>query len=205
MHNTVGDWLVKTEWLFAQVTDYEKLDSHGLCPLDSAIAETERKNTTLEKGYDQIKDIAWPWTIRHWGETMDTNGEPLVSIPALVQHDVHLQYTDDEATAIDGWIEDTKGNKWHTIQTVRHEWRLACLTMDLPDNDISPDDSESIDASIPYCQSWERTSFHGRPLFTWLSNVFIPQLLGTPEGGVLNKVVIFAPLPGQACCVNWFL
>ena len=30
-------------------------------------------------------------------------------------------------------------------------------------------------------------------------------MLGTPEGGVPNKVVIFAPLPGQASHVNWFL
>jgi len=65
----------------------------------------------LEEAYDQIKDISWPWTIRRWGETKDANGEPLVHIPELVQHDVRLQYTDDEATAMDGWIEDTKGDK----------------------------------------------------------------------------------------------
>ena len=42
-------------------------------------------------------------------------------------------------------------------------------------------------------------------MFRWLSDVFVPQLLGTPEGGVPNKVVIFAPLPGQASYINWFL
>jgi len=106
---------------------------------------------------------------------------------------------------MDGWIEDPKGDKWNTIQTILHEGRLACLTMDLPDNDISSDDSESIDAAVPYRQSWKRNSLRGGPVFRWLSDVFIPQLLGTPEGGVPNKVVIFAPLPGQASYVNLFL
>ena len=125
MHHTVGDWVVQTEWLFAQVTDQDELDSHGPHPLDSAIAEAKRENLTLEEAYDQIKDIAWPWTIRRWGETKDANGEPLVRIPELVQHDVRLQYTNDEATAMDGWIEDTKGDKCNAIQTILHAWRLS--------------------------------------------------------------------------------
>jgi len=102
MYHMGGDWVVQTEWLFAQVTDQDELDSHGLRPLDSAIAEAKRENITLEEAYDQIKDIAWPWTIRRWGETRDANREPLIRIPELVQHDVRLQYTDDEATAMDG-------------------------------------------------------------------------------------------------------
>jgi len=205
MQHTVGHWVVQTEWLFAQVTDQDELDSHGPRPLDSAIAEAKRENITLEEAYDQIKDIAWPWTIQRWGETKDANGEPLVCIPELVQHDLRLQYTDDETTAMDGWIEDTKGDKGNAIQTVLHEWRLTCLTMDLPDNNISSDASESMDAAVFYHQSWERNSFRGGPVFIWLSDVFVPQLLGTPEGGVPNKVVIFALRPGQASYVNWFL
>ena len=51
---------------------------------------------------------------------------------------------------MDGWIEDTKGDNWNAIQTVLHEWHLACLTMDIPDNDISSDDSESMDEAVPY-------------------------------------------------------
>jgi len=202
MHHTVGDWVVQTEWLFAQVTDQDELDSHSLRPLDSAIAGAKRANIPWQEDYDQIKDIAWPWTIRRWGDTKDANGEPLVHIPKLVQHDVHLQYTDDEATAMDGWIEDTKGDKWNAIQTVLQEQRLACLTMALPDNDISSDDSESMDAAVPYRQSWERNSFRGGPVFRWLSNVFVPHLLGISKGGVPNKVVILARLPGQAFSVN---
>jgi len=77
--------------------------------------------------------------------------------------------------------------------------------MDLPDNNISSDDRESMNAAVPYRQSWERNSFHGGFVFGWLSDVFVPQLLGTPEGVVPNKVVTFAPLPGQAASVNWFL
>jgi len=205
MHHTVGDWVIQTEWLFTHITDQDELDSHGLRPLDSTIAEVKSENITLEEAYEQIKDIAWPWTIRCWKETKDANGEPLVRIPELVHHDVRLQYTDDEATALDGWIEDTKGDKWNAIQTVLHEWRLACQTMDLPDNDISSDNSECMDAAVPYRQSWERNSFRGGPVFRWLSDVFVPQLVGTPEGGVPNKVLIFAPLPGQASYVSWFL
>ena len=79
------------------------------------------------------------------------------------------------ATAMDGSIEDNKGNKWNTIQTILHEWRLACLTMDLPKNNISSDDSESVDAAGPYRQSLERNTFRGRPGFRWLSDVCVPQ------------------------------
>jgi len=42
-------------------------------------------------------------------------------MPELVQHDIRLQYTDDEATAMDSWIEDTKGDKENAIHTVLHK------------------------------------------------------------------------------------
>ena len=58
---------------------------------------------------------------------------------------------------------------------------------------------------MSYRQMCDRERFSGGPALRGLSGVFVPQLLGTPEGGVLNKVVIFAPLPGQASYVNWFL
>jgi len=186
MHHTAGDWVVQTEWLFAQVTDQDELDSYHPRRLHSTIAKVKRENRTLEEAYDQIKDIAWPWTIRRWGETMDANGEPLVGSPVVVQHHVLLQYTADKATAMDGGIEDTKGDKWNAIQIFLHEWRLGCLTMDLPDNHIGSDGSESMYAAVPYRESWERNSNCGGPVFTWLSDVFTPQLLGIPEGGVPN-------------------
>jgi len=204
MHNTQGDWVVQTKCLYAQVTDQDELNSHSLCPLDSAIPEAKRENIIVEKPYDQINDIAWPWTIQRWEETKDANGEPLVPIPELVQHEVRLQYTDDEETAMDGWNENTKSDKWNAIQTVLHELRLASITMDLPDNDITSDDSESIDAAVPYHQRWERNSYRSGPAFRWLADVFVLYLLGTPQGGVLNKVVIFAQLPGQGSYVNFF-
>jgi hypothetical protein len=148
MHHTVGDWVVQTEWLFVQVADQDEMDNHGPRPLDSVVAEVKHENITMEEAYSQIKDIVWPWTIRRWGETKDANGEPLVRIPELIQHDVRLQYTDAEADTIDKWIVDAKGDKWNAIQTVLHEWRLACLTMDLPDNDVSSEDSDSMGSPI---------------------------------------------------------
>ena len=79
--------------------------------------------------------------------------------------------------------------------------------MDLPDNDVSSDDSSAADKGlgVSYRPMWDHEEFRGRPALRWLSDVFVLQLLGTPEGGVPNKVVIFAPLPGQASYVNWFL
>ena len=111
IHHTVGDWVVQTEWLFTQVTDENELDHHGPLPLNSLIADTKRGDITLEEAYEQIKDIAWPCTIRLWGETKDSNGHPLVRIPELVQHDVRLQYADTEASAIDDWIQDARNGK----------------------------------------------------------------------------------------------
>ena len=207
MHHTVGDWVMQTEWLFAQVTDENELEYHCPLPLNSVIAEEKRGDITLEEAYEQIKDIAWPWTIRRWGETKHSNGNPLVRISELVQHDVRLQYTDAEASEMDDWIQEARNGKWNAIQTVLHEWRLACLNMDLPDNDVSSDGSSAVDRGlgVSYRQMWDRERFRGGPVLRWLSGVFVPQLLGTPEGGVPNKVVIFATLPGQASYVNWFL
>ena len=79
--------------------------------------------------------------------------------------------------------------------------------MDLPDNDVSSDDSSAVDRGlgVSYGQMWDLERFCSGPALRWLLGVFVPQLLGTPEGGVPNKVVIFAPLPGQASYVNWIL
>ena len=101
MHHTVGDWVVQTELLLAQVTDKNELDHHGPLSLSSVIAKAKGGDITLEEAYEQIKDIPWPWTIRRLGKTKDSNGEPLVHIPELVQHDVRLQYTDAEASDMD--------------------------------------------------------------------------------------------------------
>jgi len=83
IHDMVGDWVVQTQWLFTQVTDEDEHDSHGPRPLDPAIAEANCENTTLEEAYDQIKDIAWPWTIQCWGDTEETNGNPWSSFLSL--------------------------------------------------------------------------------------------------------------------------
>ena len=59
MHHIVGDWVVQTEWLFAQVTEENELEHLVPLPLSSVIAEAKRRDITLEKTYEQIKDIAW--------------------------------------------------------------------------------------------------------------------------------------------------
>ena len=108
---------------------------------------------------------------------------------------------------MDDWIQDARNGKWNAIQIVLHEWRLAYLIMDLPDNDVSSDDLSAVDTGLgeSYRQMWDRQRFRGGLALRRLSGVFVPQLLGTPEGGVPNKVLNFAPLPGQASYVNWFL
>ena len=108
MHHTVGDWAVLTEWLFTQVPDEDQLKHHSPLPLSLVIVEVKRGEITLEKAYKQIKDIAWPYTIRRWGETKDSNGEPLVRTPELSQHNVCLQYTDAKAFVMDDWIKKAK-------------------------------------------------------------------------------------------------
>ena len=80
-----------------------------------------------------------------------------------------------------------------------------CDTMELLDNDVSSDDSETVDRGAKYCRSSDHHRFRGGLLLRWLSDVFVRQLLGMPEVGVPNKVVIFAPLLGQASYANWFL
>ncbi|KAG0125069.1 hypothetical protein HOY82DRAFT_617162 [Tuber indicum] len=195
--------VAQTKWLFTQVTDEGELDSDSLHPLNSVIADVKRENTTLDVACSRIKDISWPWTIWRWGETKDSNRDRLVHISELLQHDVLLQYIDVEASAIDSWIEEAEGDRWNAIQTILHEWCLACLTMDLLDNEVSLDDSESVDV-VSYRQNWDRNNSSAGPVFRWLSDVFVPPLLGTPEGGVPNTIVIVTPSPGLASYIDWF-
>ena len=105
---------------------------------------------------------------------------------------------------MDDWIEDARGAKWNAIQTILHEWHLGCLTMDLPDNDVSSDDLETVGRGlrVSYLQIWNCDRFRGGSELRWLSDIFVPKLLGTSVGGVPNKVVIFAQFPGQASNVN---
>ena len=49
MHLTVGDWVVQTEWLFAQVPDENELDHHCPLPLNSVIVDTKRGDIMLEE------------------------------------------------------------------------------------------------------------------------------------------------------------
>jgi len=79
----------------------------------------------MDEAYELSKGIAWRWTMQCWGETKDSNGDALVCIPELVQHDLRLQYTEAEASASDDLIMAAKGDKCKAIQTVLHEWHLA--------------------------------------------------------------------------------
>ena len=49
MHHTVGDWVVQTKWLLAQVTDENELEDHGPCPVNSIIWDAKREDITLEE------------------------------------------------------------------------------------------------------------------------------------------------------------
>ena len=66
---------------------------------------------------------------------------------------------------MDNWIQDARNDKWNAIQTVLHEWRLVCLTMDLPDDDMSSDDSSAVDRGlgVSYRQMWDCERFRGGP------------------------------------------
>ena len=100
MHKMVGDWCMQTEWLFAQIIYEDELEHHGPLALNLGIVEPKHKDIMLEEAYEQIKDIACPWTIRRWGETKDSNRKPPVRIPELVQHDMRLQYPAVKVSAI---------------------------------------------------------------------------------------------------------
>ena len=64
---------------------------------------------------------------------------------------------------MDNWIKNAKDDKWNTIQTVLHEWGLVSLTIGLPDNDVSSDDSVTVDREVKYRESWDRDRFRAGP------------------------------------------
>jgi len=59
MHHTIGDWVVPTVWLFAQITDEHKLEHQRPCPLKWVIVEMKCEDFTLERAYEQFEEIQW--------------------------------------------------------------------------------------------------------------------------------------------------
>ena len=140
--------------------------------------------------------------IRRWAETKGSDGQPLVALQKHMINDVRLTYTETELERLNGYIADIKNNRKDHVATVIHEWRLACLSMSLAGND-SQDVGE--DGDYQYRQTWGRETVHEGPAIRWLRNKFVPILLGESANGSPNQAIIFAPLPGQAWFIHWFL
>jgi len=66
---------------------------------------------------------------------------------------------------MDDWIKDAESNKWNTLETVLHAWRLISLPMNLSFNALNSHDTEAVDAGISYYQSWEGDRFYCGLLF----------------------------------------
>ena len=144
---------------------------------------------------DRIK-VAAPCTTS-WAEMKGSDGEPLLILAKHVMHDIHLQYTRTEQDHLQDFIMELKEEKQGHVATVIHEWRLACLSMDLPGNDTVV----GTGGDYHYRRASDQQKYHAGPAIRWLGDEFVPILLGEPVDNSPNKAVIFTPLPGQA----WFV
>ena len=200
MYNDVFSWVVQAEWLFAKI-EHDERGEHGPEKLREVLAGVKTGTIGMEEAYGLLRTIAHPWMIRRWAETKGANGEPLVALAKHVFHDVRLRYTKMEGDRLQGYIKELKEKKHGHVATVIHEWRLACLSMDLPGGDIVAGPG----GESHYRQSWDPENFHAGPAIRWLADELVPILLGEPANGSPNKVVIFLPLPGQVWFVYWYL
>src|SRR5437588_7313464 len=116
-------------------------------------------------------------------------------------HDIHLQYKRTEQDRLQDFIMELKEEKQGHVATVIHEWRLACLSLDLPGNHTVV----GTGGDYPYRQAWDQQKYNAGPAIRWLGDEFIPILLREPVDNSPNKAVIFTPLLGQAWFVYWFL
>lgn len=200
MYHDVNSWVVQTEWLFANVEDEAVLEVQGPQALRNVIADAKKGHLTMEAAYDALKAISYPWLIRRWADSKNGDGEPLVDLAKHVFHDVRLEYTNTELDDINAHILEIRDERRGQVATVIHEWRLACLSMDLPGNDMV-----AVGGQTHYRQEWDLEVYLSGPAVRWLGEIMVPILLGEPAQGKPNKVVIFTPLPGQAWYVHWYL
>jgi len=202
MYLDVNSWVVQAEWLFSRIKR-EARGRHGPERLREILAAVKTGEVAMNDAYQGLKTAAHPWMIRRWAETKGADGEPLVAKEHHAVEDVRLAYTEAELGQLNDYItklKDRKNLNGH-ISTVIHEWRLACLSMSLPENDAF----ETDDGALQYRQSWDRETYHQGPAIRWLRKKPVPILLGEPANGAPNKAVIFTPLPGQAWFVHWYL
>jgi hypothetical protein len=199
MYHNVNSWVVQADWLFAQVDEEARL-RQGPERLRDVLASARTGEISLEEAYMALKTIAHPWLIRRWAESKTADGQPLVALIPHVTEDVRLSYTEEEGARLEEFITTLKDDKRGHVATVIHEWRLACLSMDLPGNDTLTNG-----ADVQYRQEWDQDMHSPGPAIRWLRDTLVPILLGEGANGLPNKAVIFAPLPGQAWYVHWHL
>ena len=198
MYLNVQSWITQAEWLFSKVSMNERRQ-HGPERLQQILDASETGDLEREDVYDALKTAAYPWMIRRWAETKGTDGKPLVAKEEPVVEDVRLTFTDQELQRLNQYITNLKENHRDRISTVVHEWRLACISMSLAENDTVPTDGEDL-----YRQNWDPNTYHAGPAIRWLGETLVPILLGEPADGSPNKAVVFAPLPGQAWFIFWY-
>ena len=197
----VHSWVTQTEWLFSKI-DKDVCGQHGPERLHEVLAAAQAGTIEMDEVYLSLKTTAHPWMIRRWAETKGADGKPLVAKEEHVIEDVRLAYTIDELVRFYSYITNLKAERSDHISTVIHEWRLACLSMSLAENDTVYRDGED---QYQYRQSWDCESYHAGPAIRWLKKKLVPILLGEPANGSPNTAVVFTPLPGQAWFVHWYL
>lgn len=191
MHHSINDWVVQTQWLFSQ-TECRGLKDHGFEKLAGIISNAKRDGDTMENIYQTIKRCVWPWTIRRWSESKNSDSTPLVKVPDLVVHEVCLEYTPNEREWLDKWVQNTKEDLKDKFMSTVHRWRLACLSADLALG------------VARFRTSWDPKTFVGGPVFRWLET-FLKTLTVSVNNGPPNKAVLFAPLPGHTYVIAWRL
>src|ERR1700709_2831873 len=199
MYHNVNSWVVQADWFFAQVDEEARL-RQGPERLRDVLASARTGEISLEEAYMALKTIAHPWLIRRWAESKTVDGQPLVVLIPHVTEDVRLSYTEEEGARLKEFITTLKDDKRGHVATVIHEWRLACLSMDLPGNDTLTNG-----ADVQYRQEWDQDTHSPGPAIRWLRDTLVPILLGEGANGLPNKADIFAPLPGPAWYVHWHL
>ena len=199
MYHNVNSWVVQADWLFSQVDEEASLQQ-GPERLRDVLASAKKGEISLEEAYLALKKIAHPWLIRRWAESKTADGQPLLALIPHLTEDVRLSYTEEEGARLQEYITTFKAERNNQVAMVIHEWRLACLSMDLPGNDTLTEGTE-----VHYRREWNEDDHSPGPAIRWLGNTLVPILLGEGANGQPNEAVIFVPLPGQAWYVHWHL
>lgn len=196
IYSSINDWIAQSKWLFPRRMNSSEFVKHGPHRLAKIIKNVSIGNSDGKLSYNILKACVMPWTLRRCAQTTTTSGNPLINIPPMTVTEVRLEFSHSEKERLKRFIEKNKQSNRRNHPLAVRNWCLASLSSNLMDEPPTEGHRDT----------WERKCWSGGPVFRWMHENLIPILCNpVNKKTVVNKAVIFAPLPEQVLLVKWWM